>query len=273
MDWGPIQYVTSGFTLAAFIASAIAWTFKRYADRERRLIQQAKEDDRAQLVSSALEFFHINTEGLTKEQKFHLALEQIHKRGERFRIGTMLVLGLAIISAVLTGFLLVQKSSGKSLPDSGSSSTPPQSLTPSQVLEAHLASLNKGQLHDETLSLSFELQELQDRNVQDSLAVNSLSDSTFRDNKSRAIVEEYKGEFRKKLLPRALVFRRELLKRADPGVERDYAGKVFYGDINSAMGGSLNFSDYGRTTMFGVLAEYFKDQADSLEGSRANGKI
>jgi hypothetical protein len=53
-----------------------------------------------------LEFFHINTEGLTKEQKFNLALEQIKARSRRYGQGVVVFCFVAVLLAILAGYAI-----------------------------------------------------------------------------------------------------------------------------------------------------------------------
>jgi hypothetical protein len=69
MPWQVIQYVTTGFTLCAFIAALISSVLKRQIEQKRLLIQSAKEQDRAALVSKTLEFFDVDTKLLSENRK------------------------------------------------------------------------------------------------------------------------------------------------------------------------------------------------------------
>lgn len=112
MIWQYLQYVTTGLTLAAFAIAAGAWIYKSSSEKSERLIRTAPEEERSALVSRALEFFDINTQGLTKEQQYRLALAQIHSRAQRFRTIAMVVCLLAL---ALTGISLyaIHKSNDK----------------------------------------------------------------------------------------------------------------------------------------------------------------
>lgn len=104
--WEAIQYVTTGLTLIAFLVSVIAWTYKSKSEERERLIKTASEDKRADLVRSALEFFDVDTVGLTKEQKYELALAQIHARAQRFRTTAVVVCVLAIVLAAVSAYAI-----------------------------------------------------------------------------------------------------------------------------------------------------------------------
>lgn len=95
--WESLQYVTSGFSLVGFVVAAISWVYKSKSEERERLILTAKENKRADLVRLALEIFDIDTSTLTKEQKYELALEQIHARAKRFRTIAIVICILAFL--------------------------------------------------------------------------------------------------------------------------------------------------------------------------------
>lgn len=104
--WQAIQYVTTGFTLAAFIAAAIASVLKRQADNKLKAIQSAPEADRPDLVRDVLEFLHVDPSGLTKGQQYNIAVKQIQERAARFRITAIVVVLLALIGGLLSAFAI-----------------------------------------------------------------------------------------------------------------------------------------------------------------------
>ena len=97
--WESIQYVTSSLTLVAFLASVIAWAFKSKSEERERLIKTTSEEQRAELVRLALQFFDVDTAGLTREQRYELALAQIHARARRFRTTAIVVCIVALTFA------------------------------------------------------------------------------------------------------------------------------------------------------------------------------
>src|SRR6266700_5775119 len=104
--WEAIAYVTSGVTLAAFLAASAAWLYRNKIVQQERLIRTAPESDRAALVDRALEFFKVNTEKLTREQQFELAVKQIHARASRFRISAIVVTVIALLAATVVLFAI-----------------------------------------------------------------------------------------------------------------------------------------------------------------------
>jgi hypothetical protein len=61
VSWSAITYVSTGITLAAFIAATVAWIAQRTSMQRERLIKAAPESARADLVARALEFFQVDT--------------------------------------------------------------------------------------------------------------------------------------------------------------------------------------------------------------------
>lgn len=112
--WEAIAYVSSGFTLAAFIAAVSAWVLKEKSEEKRKLISLADDANRAELVQSALEFFHVETEGLTKEQKYQIAMRQIQARADRFRTTAILIGCLATTAAILSAYAISELGAGVS---------------------------------------------------------------------------------------------------------------------------------------------------------------
>ncbi|MCK6376959.1 MAG: hypothetical protein L6Q69_23070 [Zoogloea sp.] len=99
--WEAIAFVSSGVTLTAFLAAVIAWVYKAKAEERERLIRTAKPEQRADLVRNALEFFHVDTTGLTREQQYNLAIEQIRARAQRFKVVAALVCFLSVVAAAV----------------------------------------------------------------------------------------------------------------------------------------------------------------------------
>lgn len=114
MPWEAIKYVSSGFALCAFVVAALLTYLKNRSQEERRRIESAPPDDRADLVAKTLEIFNVDTTGLTRQQQFEIAMRQINGRIERFRLIAIVVVVLAVTGAGLSAYALgVQK---KSLP-------------------------------------------------------------------------------------------------------------------------------------------------------------
>jgi HEAT repeat protein/Tfp pilus assembly protein PilF len=127
MPWEAIKYVGSGLTLAAFIIAAIAWLLKSKSEERERLINLANDDERAGLVRDALEFFSVDTAGLTKAQQYQLALEQIRERAQRFKIVAVVVCIIAVLGAAIAAYALA-RSSGQQKNDKEAAAKEAQAL-------------------------------------------------------------------------------------------------------------------------------------------------
>ena len=108
MGWESIKYVSSGITLVAFIVAALLTAYRRKLRSREKQIELAPAEDRAQLVTAALEFFPVDTTGLSEKRKYGLALEQIRQRARRFLI-IAVVFGLVFaISAIVAVVAILQ---------------------------------------------------------------------------------------------------------------------------------------------------------------------
>ncbi|WP_197342629.1 hypothetical protein [Ralstonia solanacearum] len=125
--WEAIQHVTTGLTLVALLVTVIAWVYKSKVEQGERLIRAVSEAKRADLVRLTLEFFDVDTTGLTKEQKYELALAQIHARAQRFRTTAIVVCVLAVILAAVSAYAMSQN--GAKPPAKGQEELKPASQT------------------------------------------------------------------------------------------------------------------------------------------------
>ncbi len=106
--WETIKYIGSGITLAAFIIAVAAWIYRLKILERGRLIQLAPENDRRELVEQTLEFFDIDTGGLTREQKYDLVLQQIRAKATRFKITATVIVIIAFLTAGITFFAIYE---------------------------------------------------------------------------------------------------------------------------------------------------------------------
>jgi hypothetical protein len=99
--WQAIGYVSSGFTLVAFIVAAAAWAYRYTILGTERRINSAPAEDRAKLVEKTIEISNVDTAPLTRQQKYDLALQLINTRAQKFRTVALVVCFLAILGAVV----------------------------------------------------------------------------------------------------------------------------------------------------------------------------
>lgn len=109
--WAVIADISTWTTLVAFLAATAAWAFKAYSERNERLILNAETEHQAKLaekiISKTIEYIddlEINT--LTKEQRYNLALEQIHNRANRFKITSIVICFIAATSLAFTAYAM-----------------------------------------------------------------------------------------------------------------------------------------------------------------------
>jgi len=118
MPWEAIAYVSSGLTLVAFIVATGAWLFKIQTEGKRKLIESADDEAKAGLVDKALDLVHVDTTGLTREQRYNLAMELIRRRAERFKIVALVVCVLAVTGGGVSIY------SGFQIPENGNPLAP-----------------------------------------------------------------------------------------------------------------------------------------------------
>ena len=98
----------SGITLAAFLAAVAVWAYRTKILERERTIRSAPEGVQRALVERTLEFFQIDTTTLTREQKYNLALRQIHARARRFTITAIVVVTIAFLAAGISVFAILR---------------------------------------------------------------------------------------------------------------------------------------------------------------------
>lgn len=106
--WQAIGLVSSGITLVAFVVAVAAWAFRQHEIKKERLILTAAEADRAKLVTDALEFFNVDTQNLTKDQQYEIAIAQIKARANRFLIACVVVVIVALLAVAVAAFAIIR---------------------------------------------------------------------------------------------------------------------------------------------------------------------
>jgi hypothetical protein len=104
--WQGISYVTGIFSLVAFIAAVVAAIVIAKEKSREAMIKYAPEEDQKDLIQAALEFFDVNPENLTKQQRFEIVIEQIRARARRFLISSVVCVVIAIL---LLSFFIIYK--------------------------------------------------------------------------------------------------------------------------------------------------------------------
>ena len=101
MPWNAIRYVSSGFTLLAFIAAIVLAIYRHSLKSRERLIELAPAEERARLVQRTLkEFFDVDTGRMTEAHAYKIAMEQIRARGRRYLVNAIII-GLVLLVSVV----------------------------------------------------------------------------------------------------------------------------------------------------------------------------
>ncbi len=98
--WDSVQYVTSGFTLVAFLGATAAFVVVNQSKKTKREIESVQSDRQAEVVNRTLEFFDIDTANMSSRDKLELAKAQISARMLRFRT---IAIAVCFVTALLTG--------------------------------------------------------------------------------------------------------------------------------------------------------------------------
>ncbi len=99
-----IENVGTPTALVAFVVAIAAYVYRLRLENQRRLIEGAEDETRADLVRSALEDFpNVTIDDLSEEKRFALVQQIIRERAARFRR----IANLAVILAVLLTIVIV----------------------------------------------------------------------------------------------------------------------------------------------------------------------
>lgn len=98
------MYVSSGLTLFSFVVLVISVVIRYSLQNKKDIITSAPPEKRVELISQALESYHINTETLTKEQKYNIVIEQLQQKRQRHRTNTRSAIVVLCITAIVACF-------------------------------------------------------------------------------------------------------------------------------------------------------------------------
>src|SRR5260370_4930863 len=94
--------ITTPLDLIAFIVAAGFYAYRAHLLQTRRTIAALPAGDRLAAVEATLTRFRIDTANLTSAEKLDLAIAQIRAQAQRFRVRSIVVCALALISAVIS---------------------------------------------------------------------------------------------------------------------------------------------------------------------------
>jgi hypothetical protein len=98
--WNAVSSVTSVLTLIAFMAAIAASILFRKMRQQERIISSTRPVDRPSLIQTLSASFHVDTAGLSAEERYRIVLEQLRGRGTRFMIAAILTFGICLFTLV-----------------------------------------------------------------------------------------------------------------------------------------------------------------------------
>jgi len=109
MEFNAITSVTTGLTLVAFLIATFATVFRRRLKHTETLIRDSPAKDRARLIEQVVDAVHVDTSGLTRDQRFQLALKTLNTRAEHLRMTRWITLSFGLIAGFLTLVAILPK--------------------------------------------------------------------------------------------------------------------------------------------------------------------
>jgi hypothetical protein len=97
-----IQFVTSGVSLAGFIAALVFYGYRGRLDHELNLVKAVAIEDRPAVIDVIADRFSIQVDSLTTQQKFQIVVKQIEAKRRRQSMIFVSALTLALIFLALT---------------------------------------------------------------------------------------------------------------------------------------------------------------------------
>lgn len=88
--WAGVGYVTSGFSLLAFIVAAIVGIYRIKVTSQQRLLADSKGKEREKLIEGIVDIPDIDTRQLDAGQQYLLAMELLNQRRQRLYMQTLL---------------------------------------------------------------------------------------------------------------------------------------------------------------------------------------
>src|ERR1700722_15395860 len=77
MGGGAVQYVGGGFSLVAFIVSAIFYAYRERLHTKAAGIKSAPTHDQLEAIATEAEFFRVNVSNLSTEQQSNIFVEEL----------------------------------------------------------------------------------------------------------------------------------------------------------------------------------------------------
>jgi hypothetical protein len=102
--FGSIPYITSGFTLIAFISALIFYANKSSLDKDVKIIELTPEKDRAAVIIALAEKYHILLPDLPEKDRARVAIKLIEGRKSKLNLNQLVsiigfLIGMALVAA------------------------------------------------------------------------------------------------------------------------------------------------------------------------------
>lgn len=101
-----IEYVTSGFSLLAFIIAAGVLVSKYTLDYRKSVLEKSKGKDKIDMIERLVDYFDIDTNNLTKDQKYMLVMEQIKIKRHRLNLNAFMFCFVSVIFAGVAAYTI-----------------------------------------------------------------------------------------------------------------------------------------------------------------------
>lgn len=114
--WESIKYVSSAFSLIAFLAVCVITIYKIKTDCRIKQISSAKEGDRVDIIRMYQNRYNIKLDNFTVEQHYSILLEEMKEKSEKDkRYAIIAIIAIIFFSAVLIVAILNTETPSKSI--------------------------------------------------------------------------------------------------------------------------------------------------------------
>jgi hypothetical protein len=109
--WETIQHITTPLALIAFLAALATVIYRRRLEITKEMISSAEPTDRAKLIESLSNTYHLDSKNLTKDQTFKLVQQELEYKIRRQKIFaiTLIIMTIILASTALIGYSMTNK--------------------------------------------------------------------------------------------------------------------------------------------------------------------
>jgi len=104
--WDAIQNVSTPLALVAFLAALVAWVLRMRLRGQEKTLRTLPDSDFAEAILTKEGAFGVETQNLTRQQQYELALKQIAAREGRFQTTARVFLLVALLLAGLAAYAM-----------------------------------------------------------------------------------------------------------------------------------------------------------------------